>query len=306
MSYYKITNLKIGNPWVKKPVKLLQIADLHLHPKTNPKTLNQITSTINNLEKDYICMVGDMIDHPDFLKQPSFQKMCLDFFYALDGKILFVLGSHDYMKHQNQIVENALDFFMNLEKTLPNFYLLNNSSYEDKNIYAFGYTIVKEGYQKDEILSNNAIKKDILKRKQQPSQKKKPQLFLLHSPTIFTDENLLSCFTNDDLILAGHMHNGLVPPLLDELWASNTGLITPTKKFPAKFARGFRSYSNDQTIVNVTSAMTKLAKSNLILNHLNPFYPIGIDTITLVKAPKSKIYTYQQNYKIIPNRIVKK
>ena len=87
-----------------------------------------------------------------------------------------------------------------------------------------------------------------------------------------------------DLVLSGHMHNGLILRILDKIIKNNYGLISPDKRFFAKNTRG-KIKTKYYTII-ITGGITKLSPSSTkILSKLNGLYPISINKIT-VKGEK--------------------
>ena len=80
------------------------------------------------------------------------------------------------------------------------------------------------------------------------------------------------------------MHNGVVPPILDELFDNNRGLIAPNKRIFPKNARGI--IKNDNITV-ISSGVTKISNSaGKALKWLNIFFPIGINYIEISKEKK--------------------
>ena len=82
-----------------------------------------------------------------------------------------------------------------------------------------------------------------------------------------------------DLILSGHMHNGCIPPIIDELVKNNRGIIAPNKKIFPKNARGISIVGNYAV---VSSGITKLSRSApLILRMFNFIFPMSIHELII-------------------------
>ena len=77
------------------------------------------------------------------------------------------------------------------------------------------------------------------------------------------------------------MHNGVVPPILDELFDNNRGIVSPNKKIFPKNARGI---IKDNNITVISSGVTKISNSaGRALKWLDIFFPIGINYIEISK-----------------------
>ena len=75
------------------------------------------------------------------------------------------------------------------------------------------------------------------------------------------------------------MHNGVVPPILDELFDNNIGLVAPNKKIFPKNARGIIKGKNIKVI---SSGITKISNiEGKLLRWLNMFFPMGINYIEI-------------------------
>ena len=114
--------------------------------------------------------------------------------------------------------------------------------------------------------------------------KKKYKVALIHSPILLSEKKVVEKLKEYDLILSGHMHNGLILRILDKIIKNNYGLISPDKRFFAKNTRG-KIKTKYYTII-ITGGITKLSPSSTkILSKLNGLYPISINKIT-VKGEK--------------------
>ena len=94
------------------------------------------------------------------------------------------------------------------------------------------------------------------------------------------------------MILSGHMHNGLMPPVLDEMFDNTRGVITRDKQLFSKMCRG---YYIDKYISIISSGINKLhSKKIYILNLFNLLYPKGFNIIKLKR--KRRKFTNSYNY----------
>ena len=114
--------------------------------------------------------------------------------------------------------------------------------------------------------------------------KKKYKVALIHSPILLSEKKVVEKSKEYDLVLSGHMHNGLIPRILDKIIKNNYGLISPDKRLFAKNTRG-KIKTKYYTII-ITGGITKLSPSSTkILYKLNGLYQISINKIT-VKGEK--------------------
>ena len=95
----------------------------------------------------------------------------------------------------------------------------------------------------------------------------------MHSPICISDKIIKKELNKYDIVLSGHMHNGVVPPVLDELFDNNRGIIDPHKKVFPKNARGI--IKNDNVTI-ISSGVTKISNSaGKMLKWLDIFFPKG-------------------------------
>ena len=104
----------------------------------------------------------------------------------------------------------------------------------------------------------------------------------MHSPILIGERSIKKELSKYDIVLSGHMHNGVVPPIIDELFDNNRGIIAPNKRIFPKNARGV---IKDNNIIVISSGVTKISSSaGKALKWLDIFFPIGINYIEISKA----------------------
>ena len=216
----------------------------------------------------------------------------------LSQKIIPLIGL-DKIKINNKHIElekylyyeRAYNELMNISRTqlndINNIYVLNNQSYEDENVFISGFTLPTNYYyniekHEDENALLETLQNNFNLVTNLP--KKKYKVALIHSPILLSEKKVIEKLKEYDLILSGHMHNGLIPRILDKIIKNNYGLISPDKRFFAKNTRG-KIKTKYYTII-ITGGITKLSPSSTkILSKLNGLYPISINKIT-VKGEK--------------------
>lgn len=267
---------------LKKDITFIHIGDIHYNETTSAKKLEYIKYAIEDAHPDYIFITGDLLDRPKITKNKEKIKLLVSWLNSLGNiaKVFISLGNHDI------ILEEDYKFFNKLND-INNIYVLNNQSYEDENIFISGFTLPTNYYyniekHEDENALLETLQNNFNLVTNLP--KKKYKVALIHSPILLSEKKVIEKLKEYDLILSGHMHNGLIPRILDKIIKNNYGLISPDKRFFAKNTRG-KIKTKYYTII-ITGGITKLSPSSTkILSKLNGLYPISINKIT-VKGEK--------------------
>lgn len=267
---------------LKKDITFIHIGDIHYNETTSAKKLEYIKYAIEDAHPDYIFITGDLLDKPKITKNKEKIKLLVSWLNSLGNiaKVFISLGNHDI------ILEEDYKFFNKLND-INNIYVLNNQSYEDENVFISGFTLPTNYYyniekHEDENALLETLQNNFNLVTNLP--KKKYKVALIHSPILLSEKKVVEKLKEYDLILSGHMHNGLIPRILDKIIKNNYGLISPDKKFFAKNTRG-KIKTKYYTII-ITGGITKLSPSSTkILSKLNGLYPISINKIT-VKGEK--------------------
>lgn len=267
---------------LKKDITFSHIGDIHYNETTSAKKLEYIKYAIEDAHPDYIFITGDLLDRPKITKNKEKIKLLVSWLNSLGNiaKVFISLGNHDI------ILEEDYKFFNKLND-INNIYVLNNQSYEDENVFISGFTLPTNYYyniekHEDEDALLETLQNNFNLVTNLP--KKKYKVALIHSPILLSEKKVIEKLKEYDLILSGHMHNGLIPRILDKIIKNNYGLISPDKKFFAKNTRG-KIKTKYYTII-ITGGITKLSPSSTkILSKLNGLYPISINKIT-VKGEK--------------------
>ena len=267
---------------LKKDITFIHIGDIHYNETTSAKKLEYIKYAIEDAHPDYIFITGDLLDRPKITKNKEKIKLLVSWLNSLGNiaKVFISLGNHDI------ILEEDYKFFNKLND-INNIYVLNNQSYEDENVFISGFTLPTNYYyniekHEDEDALLETLQNNFNLVTNLP--KKKYKVALIHSPILLSEKKVVEKLKEYDLILSGHMHNGLIPRILDKIIKNNYGLISPDKRLFAKNTRG-KIKTKYYTII-ITGGITKLSPSSTkILSKLNGLYPISINKIT-VKGEK--------------------
>lgn len=267
---------------LKKNITFIHIGDIHYNETTSAKKLEYIKYAIEDAHPDYIFITGDLLDRPKITKNKEKIKLLVSWLNSLGNiaKVFISLGNHDI------ILEEDYKFFNKLND-INNIYVLNNQSYEDENVFISGFTLPTNYYyniekHEDEDALLETLQNNFNLVTNLP--KKKYKVALIHSPILLSEKKVVEKSKEYDLVLSGHMHNGLIPRILDKIIKNNYGLISPDKRLFAKNTRG-KIKTKYYTII-ITGGITKLSPSSTkILSKLNGLYPISINKIT-VKGEK--------------------
>ena len=282
MKNIEIVKNILSSKKLKKDITFIHIGDIHYNETTSTKKLEYIKYAIEDAHPDYIFITGDLLDRPKITKNKEKIKLLVSWLNSLGNiaKVFISLGNHDI------ILEEDYKFFNKLND-INNIYVLNNQSYEDENVFISGFTLPTNYYyniekHEDEDALLETLQNNFNLVTNLP--KKKYKVALIHSPILLSEKKVVEKLKEYDLILSGHMHNGLILRILDKIIKNNYGLISPDKRFFAKNTRG-KIKTKYYTII-ITGGITKLSPSSTkILSKLNGLYPISINKIT-VKGEK--------------------
>lgn len=282
MKNIEIVKNILSSKKLKKDITFIHIGDIHYNETTSTKKLEYIKYAIEDAHPNYIFITGDLLDRPKITKNKEKIKLLVSWLNSLGNiaKVFISLGNHDI------ILEEDYKFFNKLND-INNIYVLNNQSYEDENVFISGFTLPTNYYyniekHEDENALLETLQNNFNLVTNLP--KKKYKVALIHSPILLSEKKVVEKLKEYDLILSGHMHNGLIPRILDKIIKNNYGLISPDKRFFAKNTRG--KIKTEYYTIIITGGITKLSPSSTkILSKLNGLYPISINKIT-VKGEK--------------------
>ena len=249
-------------------LKIVHFSDIHYEKNFRLKKFKQIISKIKELKPDYICITGDIVDNLEITKSEKMQKLA-DFLEELTklSKVIISLGNHDTRDYK-KLKDNK--WYNDLNK---NIILLNNSSYEDENIYFYGLTMPGNYYY-----GENKKEQELFGAfKNIKINSNKYSILLFHSPINLKKERIIK-INKFNLILTGHTHNGLTPHFIP----GNFGLVAPYHKLFLKNARN--SFEIEKSKVIISGGITKISKK--IIGILDLLFASDIVYICLKKNNK--------------------
>lgn len=279
---FKETKINIKNNKLNGK-RILVISDIHYANEKDIKKLDKLLRVINSYNADYICIPGDIIDRNNISDKSYMIKWLKNL--SSNSIVLVSLGNHDirtkdeFGKYKEYIDK---DFIKEIKK-IDNLYLLNNDSISFDDIYFYGYTQSFDYYYKNNYEDKNIMSDELDEYGVCKFPPNKFKVLLMHSPICLNDSSIkdrLNCY---DLILCGHMHNGVVPIILDDIFVNNRGIMAPNSKLFPKLARGIVKKKN---ILIISSGVTKISRNIKFLRLFNIFFPIGINIIDFSNAEK--------------------
>lgn len=268
-----IKRIEITSSKVKKEVKFLLISDIHKNKYIKKDNLSKLKKDLKDFKSiDYILIPGDVIDTPKHLVKESFieeLKKSLKEFIE-DKPTYIVLGNHDIVgeKPEDEYLYSILNSINNI-KCLTNEEVIN---IDDISIKGFSPNL---DYYKRLHSNKNEFLRQFKEVKASKLSKNKFNILLTHNPNsiikISTENN--ECIDNNiDLVISGHMHNGLVPRKLQNIM-NHRGIVGPYYTLLPSYAHGTIKIKNTNYII--LGAVNPIIKAPLY----NKIY--GYDAIIL-------------------------
>lgn len=308
MKCFYYSRYRFYNQSIKHALKFFLISDIHFSDKVKSATLRAITKQTSQKQPDYIIIAGDVVDSLDCIQNPSNLKRLTSWLEQL-GKVapvLIGLGNHDFYRknpEHKSIFSSKRHWFSEINakyidtiNSIDNVQLLNNEAYEDDKVYIFGFTQAPEYFQfnRDEKHSSSIVHPgdedldvmlsdlDSLNQKLISNlPKHKAKIVIIHSPVFLIDSQIAAKLYEFDYFISGHMHNGVVPPIINDFWRSDRGLVAPGKKLFPRNARTKITSPYDKIIT--LGAVSTIQDSAKPITFLNSLYPINIATLELTK-----------------------
>lgn len=295
--FLKQTDLTVYNKNIKKDINILFFSDIHYSGIKDKSRLDYLYNKLSSYKVDYIFICGDIIDSNKIIDNSINYSFFIEWMKKLStiSKVIISLGNHDiFIEKKKDIIYFYNDKFWNDINNIDRVYVLNNSYYSDGIIYVYGYTQSFDYYYKYNYEDNKQMLKEIDELKINNTPNDKLKICLVHSPICLTDNEISDKLKNYDLILSGHMHNGLMLPIIDEIFKNNRGIISPNKRLFPVLSRGIIESNN---VIIISSGITKLSKkSTSFISWLNMLFPIGINMlkITNKKCRLTTSYKYHK------------
>lgn len=274
----------------QKEKKILAISDIHFNDYVTD-SLKAILRRAEKDEPDLIIITGDLVDEQDSLDTTAERarfKTWLEHLGAV-APVCICLGNHDFFRlneaHCRYYQEPSI--LPEELSNIPNVFLLDDGEFENENHFVFGLTLppIYYGENANKCHENLDILKerlDSVKDRFAKLPAKKTKIFITHSPLFLTDPSIQEILKPFDFILAGHMHNGVVPPILQDFWRKKRGIFTPSKEF-FKDQNSRIGLYGDKLIT--LGAVTTIQPKTKILGPASGLFPIYLAVISVAHNP---------------------
>lgn len=267
----------------KKDIHIVHISDLHACTLIDDLFLKSIAQKISYLNPDYICFTGDLLDDGMLSEDISTCMKLKEWlqFLAMIAPVILIRGNHDSLSFQNRIIEyyNSDTFFNSLNDIANVHVLVNNKLSLNNHITFVGVDAccnTKNYYEGKERKNDfSSYITPIIDTIKTSLDDDALNVLMFHSP-IHLYDNKHEEYT---LLLSGHMHDGIVPNIVDKFVPTNRGILSPNKILFPKYARGIKTLGKDTTgvIASPLVMSTKYLKKPFVRRLYRP----SIECITL-------------------------
>lgn len=169
---------------LNKPMKVVQISDLHLGDIHGSGYLQRVVEKINEINPDIVFITGDLLD-----SSSNLNKKTVVYLDKINAKTFFSFGNHEIYEGENNVT--------NIMKTTKVVTLRNEvTKYK-------GIQIIGVDYPQKESQRDNPVLKELKINKTEPS------ILLYHTPLGIEDTKKAGI----NLQLSGHTHRGQIFPL---------------------------------------------------------------------------------------------
>ncbi len=293
----KIRRLTIYSDKIKKSRKILTYSDLHLgfKDRSNINELFEIPELSPNLY-DYILIPGDIVHAGKTLEQKSVQASIIEKLARLTGSTptYISLGNHDQYERfgfENWSAYRKEAAISTFDK-LTNMRLLDINgkvSLNDLELSAINNSVYYylEKHESPEFFLHEYY----IRQNRMSFTEDSFSILLVHDPkSIYrVSKDLGECFIkNTDLVVSGHMHNGLTPNCIQG-GLKGRGIISPDYTFFPEIAYGVKEIG--ETIFLVNGAVSSFVEIPII----NRLFGVNCTIIELEPSESSKklVYTYK-------------
>lgn len=296
MSVFYVSHFRFLRPSLSRPLRFVVLSDLHFSAAFKNSLAQALVKFTQDKKPDYILFTGDFLDSLGVLTQDRTKAL----FRQLIGQLASIapsygiLGNHDFywpknlnskgniFKLNSQWSFESPDLILEALSNIPNFKLLDNASFKTNELNITGITLPpkyyfgKPEYRVEDPLFLADYLGSLPTELIRPSTKTL-NLALLHSPINLKDPEVKPYLKNFDYLLAGHLHNGLLPPAIIDLWPSTRGLMGPGKRLLVKDSHNVRIRKKDKLLV--MGAITTIHASARPVSWLDKAYPACVAVI---------------------------
>lgn len=243
--------------------RIILVTDIHHDKSIKVDFYNELLNKIKKNTPDFIILGGDIIDHGKILEKEKTREV-LEYFISELGKIaktIVTAGNHDlqYNYRKKEKRQDYLAWFNTLNRFKNVFYIFNENIIF-KNLEIIHYTPTSDWFRNRK---KDAFYHEFRRYPIKINENNNYKILVSHSPASITNkynyDKLPEITNNINLILSGHMHNGVLPDFLEFIDKSKVGrgIISPSKTLFPKYCRG-RHKIKDMTIV-ISRGITKFS-----------------------------------------------
>lgn len=257
-----------------KDLTIYLFGDIHYDDRYDKNKLKRLKEYLNEKEKDYIFIVGDLINNNNIQDIETLLMFIEDI--SSNCKTIITFGNREFIQIINRKryqTEPAL--LMGGLKKIDNVTVLRNSCKKEDNLNLFGIENSSYYYETmDEKIYVDDLKQKLPKK----FDEKSFNIVLSHTPLgeyAIEKKDRITALNDCDLFVSAHNHNCLTFPFLENVLEKNRGIMLKHKLYP-NYARG--SYQKDDMNVVINGGITKFSNK---LKLMNEFYYMDIDKIRI-------------------------
>lgn len=271
-----IKKIEIYSPKILSSKKVFILSDIH---RTNKKGTTPGLVHLSMLEKelspeiddiDFMLIPGDIINDTEDLKDRTFKKTLIFELETLtQGKPTFIsYGNHDQMTRDSLNVwrESSRRKLKEALRPLPNIRVLENSEIQDfKEVSISAFSPTYSYYELERENETAYVTEFLQEMNANIFNSTQYNILLTHASSslislLRNQVNLLKI--NPNLVVSGHMHNGLIPLF------KNAGLISPSRELFPKYAHGV--VEENETTVIINGAVNTRVEAPTLNNFFKP------------------------------------
>lgn len=285
------------NGKINKDTTISLLSDFHFNDNTSEKRIAKVTNSLEKVKPNYIFLLGDIVQDTN-ISNGLMNKINAHLNNITDiAPTYLVYGNHDIQTKKNgKWTRSTNEDYYSMLNDINNLNVLDNESIKlDENIGITGvnlpfgyYNILHENSEKYLQIFNDYLNKKLLGNLDNESY----NILLQHTPNNISNKEIyieilkkikiiIQKDFNFNLIISGHLHNGLVPSYIDKFIPSNRGIIGITDGKIDLFkdnCRGINKVTDDTTCI-ILPAVNSLPEYPL----LNKFFPANNKTLVLKK-----------------------
>ena len=166
-------------------IKIVHISDIHFYLNYNLHRLYKIKEKIKQINPNYICITGDLIDEYRVVEN-NYINYLTNWIKDLSNisKVIITLGNHDIIKKEKNKYIEYKEISWLKKITNKNIILLDNDIYIEGKIKFIGFNPEYKHYYEDKEKNNDITNKSIEKLL---TKNNYYNILLIHTPNVIND-----------------------------------------------------------------------------------------------------------------------